>query len=231
MSATVCEAKAFYKAVGIVMVQRGIADELMCPQQKPTTVLLDNQSLHARLKHLSPAKAALKSESRMLNWLSHQVKHDIVHPSLVTTVNQLSDPLTKALGPLASLRSLDTLQGQQPAIQKIMEEYAKRPRSRKLRAIPALALATITDGFLRFDFDDKLDRRLQEAYITSLKQSSQYLRHNSDNERNYFAYHFSRNRYHIAPFNKQPIVRFDDEDEEPISYRPKSLWYHHNDKP
>jgi hypothetical protein len=152
MSATVSEAKAFYKAAGMVMVQRGIAEELQCPQQKPTTILLDNQSLHARLQHLSPAKAALKSESRMLNWLSHQVKENIIHPSLVTTVDQIADPLTKPLGPLASLRSLSILQGQQPAIQKLMDEYAKRPRSRKNALTPELlALATITDGYIRLE--------------------------------------------------------------------------------
>ena len=200
---------AFYKSAGIVMVQRGIAEELHCPQPQPTTILLDNQSLIARLKHLSPAKAALKPESRMLNWLSSQVRNKIITPSFVKTTEQISDPLTKPLGPLATLRSLSILQGHQPAIQQLMDEYSRQPRTRKpTLSTHAFALATITDGFLRLNFDEQIDYNLQEAYITSLKQSSHYLRDHSRRERSYFANKFTKQiRYYKPQYNHKTYTK------------------------
>ena len=68
------------------------------PATETKTMLLNNQSLIARLKHLS------KPESRMLNWLRHQVSNNVISSTFVKTTKQISDPLTKPSGPLATLR-------------------------------------------------------------------------------------------------------------------------------
>jgi transposase len=84
-----------------------------------------------------------------------------------------------------------------------MEEYASRPRTRKATLQPEVfALATITDGFLRLSFEKQIDRNLQEAYITSLKQSSTYLNDRSSNEINYWATKFTQHNKQQYNHNK-----------------------------
>jgi hypothetical protein len=194
-SAMIGEAKGFLKATNQVIPARGIAEELSCPQAKPTTMYQDNLGLLQRLNHLVPATEATKAHSRMLNHLRHLVKNGDVHPEWVESKMQPSDPMSKRTTPSDNIRSLPMLQGHQPAIAKLRDEYAafrgKKPISsthdstkllrlqHTLDETVAAALATMSeDGYLRFpfqqyvDMDDDSDIGLQEAQINSWKNES-----------------------------------------------------------
>ena len=180
MSATVMEAKALMQGSGRVIQARGIAEDLLRTQRRPTPSLCDSESALSRINRLLPVTKALKPVARIFNGLGDMVKNREIEPILTRTKDQLADPLTKKMGALDNLRSLPTLQGQQPAITQIFEEYAQRRSSRRpSSSMHLVASAISSDGVpylpyhLLHDDEDDLEANEQLAYLNRIAQRSE----------------------------------------------------------
>jgi hypothetical protein len=125
------EAKGMMKGAEHDVVARGIAAELNCPQHGPTIMHQDNMGVVTRLKHLSPTTEATKAHSRMFNYLRSLVEMGIILPKYIQSKLQPADPMTKAQTALDNIRSLEMLQGHQPYIATLREEYEEYRKKKR----------------------------------------------------------------------------------------------------
>ena len=147
MSATVCEAKALLQGTDRVIVYRGIAADLGRPQDLPTIMIQDNSGVMATLLHVTP-KAGMKGERRMWSHLKGRIAELTIKMQQNGTKEQPADPLTKRQTVMQNLRSLPTLQGQQPQIARLFELHAEhKPSRRPSQTAATVAAAISSDGF------------------------------------------------------------------------------------
>ena len=198
MSATVMEAKALLQGSGRVIQARGIAEDLLRTQSGPTPSLCDSESAVSRIGKLLPVTKALKPVARIFNGLGDMVKNREIDPILTGTKDQLADPLTKRQSALENLRSLPTLQGQQPAITQIFEEYAQRKSSRRpssstqlvasaisSNGIPYLPYHLLDDHLLDDDDDDDLAANEQLALLNRISHRSETIPKYDKDDKNF----------------------------------------------
>ena len=181
MSATVMEAKALLQGSGRVIQARGIAEDLLRTQSGPTPSLCDSESAVSRIGKLLPVTKALKPVARIFNGLGDMVKNREIDPILTGTKDQLADPLTKRQSALENLRSLPTLQGQQPAITQIFEEYSQRKSSRRPSSSTQLVASAISSNGIPYlpyhllddDDDDDLEANEQLSLLNRIFHRSE----------------------------------------------------------
>ena len=191
-SAMVSEAKGMNKSSATTIVSRGIAGELHRPQDLPTIAYQDNRGVVTRLKFMVPCKEDTKAHARMFNYLRHLVENGDIIPQWIESAKQPSDPMTKRTSPLENIRSLPMLQGHQPAIDELFQEYKNTIRENKTftksstadndKHTDTLAFAMVLSSFHsdieypRFPFDafsnEDTSAILQEAEINAHKQES-----------------------------------------------------------
>jgi hypothetical protein len=228
-SAMIGEAKGMLKGANHLVVARGIASDLLRPQTNPTIMHQDNMAVVTRLKHLSPTKEATKAHARMLNYLRYLVEEKHILPEYINTKLQPADPMTKPTTALENIRSLPMLQGQQPYIKQLREEYEQFRSKKRLFKNPkeTIALTEILDevifmvlsspmardNYPRFPFhlhttlDDNIGTGIQEAQINSIKNKSSHII--SKNSRHTYITYFNSQIYtHNDTYPKLSSVSF-----------------------
>ena len=111
---------------------------------------------------------------------------------------QPADSLTKTLGALDNLRSLEMLQGQQPKIDALFVQYSQRRQHsrRPSQSSHIISAAISTDGYARLPYDlldddsDDIDAHIQVAIINSWKQESIFI--DTPADRRQYTYELNR---------------------------------------
>ena len=228
-SAMIGEAKGMMKGANHLVVARGIANDLQRPQSAPTVMHQDNMAVVTRLKYLSPTKEATKAHARMLNYLRYLVEEGYILPTYISTKLQPADPMTKPTGALDNIRSLPMLQGHQPYIQQLREEYEvfrtqKRlfkntstttELTQMLDEVVAIALSSplADDKYPRFPFhlyahiDDNPEVGIQDDNMGVGIQEAKI--NGIKNSSTFFS--SKRTRYHYLPYFNSQIYTHNDE--------------------